>query len=136
MSWLLQLVENIDQKKTYSLDTNSYLPTLEKIKDMDAATFFSEFVDRRMHDCKKSTEMLLVDADDQLFLGLLKNKPALTIEDFLPSNDEGKMVLRDYAFNLPSYIKAKVRRRLAKQGANNLDLEKEKFHLQAGYKYS
>jgi hypothetical protein len=122
MSWLLQSIENIEQTKTFSLDTNFGLTTLEDVKDMDAASYFTKYVDRPMHDYKKSTELLLIDANPRLFLGLLRNKTALKVEDFLTSNDVGHEVLRDYAFNLPSYVKAKVDRHLAEMDA----MKKEK----------
>lgn len=59
-------------------------------------------------DC--SSELLLVDSDPQLFLGLLKVSPESKASEFLASNNVEENVLKDYLFNLPNYMKGRVER--------------------------
>ena len=110
MSWLLQYIENLEQKKIYELGDKTNQLTLDMVEGMLAADFFSEFVDRIIYSSDRSFELMLVDSDPQLFLGLLKIDPKLKVSDFLSSNTPGKDVLKDYSFNLPFYMRGKVER--------------------------
>ena len=109
MSWLLQYIENLEQKKRHKLDTESGL-TLDEIANKSAADVYCDFVDGIMHSSGRSSDLMLVDSDPQLFLGLLKEDPELKTKDFLSQENAKTEVLKDYSFNLPFYMKGKVER--------------------------
>lgn len=80
---------------------------------MDAATAYKDFVDGLIYSSESSIKVLILDADPQLFEGLLKVDPVITVKDLALLSDgieprERWSLLRNYAFNLPISVTSKV----------------------------
>ena len=104
MAWLLKFVEVTERKDEH----RSPQPKWDVIKDKNVGDVFFEYVDGLMSE--DSSDLIVLDADPQLFLRLLKlDCPrVLTANDLVASNHMGS--LRDYAFNMPLYMTEKVSR--------------------------
>lgn len=120
MAWLMQLLEIVEQNSVLNLaqDHSKTTPIEWKVlREMTAADVYKEYVHGLIYSTDNSSKLLLLDADPQLFEGLLKDEhEPISVKDLAPlplvwmKPEERYILLRNYAFNLPISVTMKVSR--------------------------